>query len=94
MTIQVDAAAVVRALLTDRVRAVYRADDLPDCLAALAELERAAAKARAQVAVRLVLDEGWSFAQLGRVLGISRQAAAKTYGPLVEEQMRRRIRSR
>ncbi|WP_213455297.1 hypothetical protein [Rhizomonospora bruguierae] len=59
---------------------------------ALAELEAAVRKARERIAVHLVLDSGWKYADLGRALGVTRQAASKTYGPAVEEQMRRNLR--
>lgn len=55
--------------------------------------ERDAADRRRTLAVGLVLDEGWSYARLGRTLGITRQAAAKTYGPLVTVEMRNRSRA-
>jgi hypothetical protein len=42
--------------------------------------------------VGLVLDDGWIYAQAGRALGVTRQAAVKTYGPAVAEQLRRNIR--
>ena len=47
MTTEVDTTTVVRGLLTDRVRAVYRAGDTASSLTALAELEKKGVSARA-----------------------------------------------
>jgi hypothetical protein len=66
--------------------------DLADALDALAELERTITVARQRLAVAAVLDQGWSYARLGRALRITRQAAAKTYGPIVEQQLHRNAR--
>lgn len=62
-------------------------------LAQLVESERALADRRRRLVVELVLDHGWKYAHIGRALGITRQAAAKTYGPLVVDEMRRRARA-
>jgi hypothetical protein len=59
--------------------------------ARLIAVEREATERRLAAAVSLVLDEGWSYARLGRALGISRQAAAKTYGQHVEAELRKRV---
>lgn len=63
-------------------------------LAVLARVEATARKVRTRLVVGLVLDDGWTYAQVGRALGVTRQAAVKTYGPAVAEQMRRTIRRR
>ncbi|WP_432990625.1 hypothetical protein [Dactylosporangium sp. CA-233914] len=42
----------------------------------------------------LVLNDGWSFAELGRALGVTRQAASKAYAAPVEQRMRHNIRRR
>jgi hypothetical protein len=91
---RIDPLAVARALVADRAAQVAGADEPAAALPVLAELERAAAKARMRLAVHLVLDEGWSYARLGRALGTSRQAATKVYGPAVRHTQRTRLRRR
>lgn len=62
-----------------------------DALAALAALEAACREAREWLAVDLVLIDGWSFADLGRALNVTRQAAAKAYADPVNTRMRRTV---
>ncbi|MFI6820542.1 DUF6884 domain-containing protein [Micromonospora sp. NPDC050187] len=63
-------------------------------LAALADLEAACREAREWLAVDLVLIDGWSYADVGRALGISRQAASKAYADPVNARMRRTVMGR
>ncbi|GAA0469409.1 hypothetical protein Aca07nite_27920 [Actinoplanes capillaceus] len=62
-----------------------------EALAAVARLEVAAREAREWLAVDLVLDEGWSYADVARPLGITRQAASKAYADAVNARMRRMV---
>lgn len=63
-------------------------------LAALAELETACRQAREWLAVDLVLIDGWSYADIGRALSITRQAASKAYADAVNIRIRRTIKGR
>lgn len=83
----------VRQVVGAKVDDLAAADTPGAAFAALLDLERTAAKAREVLAVHLVLDDGWSYAQVGRALGITRQAALKAYGPAVAERMRRNLRA-
>ncbi|SCL21140.1 hypothetical protein [Micromonospora aurantiaca (nom. illeg.)] len=83
---------MVRAYVAAKAEEVTVASTPGEAFAALAELEAAIGKARERLAVRLVLDDGWSYAEVGRAARVTRQAASKTYGPAVREQMRRTIR--
>lgn len=95
-----DAAARRSATDLDQLRSVLQAYTDPaaaaatptDMLDALAELEAGVRKIRTKLVCRLVLDDGWSYAQVARSLGISRQGAAKVYGPEVADEQRRRAR--
>lgn len=60
-------------------------------LVALAAVDAAVREARHTLVAELVLD-GWTYGDVGRVLGTSRQAAAKTYGPAVARELRERVR--
>ena len=90
----VDVLEVMQSYVGDRAQGVQEATTPADALRALAELEAACRKARERVAVRLVLDDGASYAELGTVLGMTRQGARKVYGPVVEAEMRSRARAR
>lgn len=65
-----------------------------EALAAIARMEAAAREAREWLAVDLVLREGWSYADVARPLGITRQAASKAYAEAVNTRMRRTVRGR
>jgi hypothetical protein len=84
---------VMRAMIEMHSAPVTEASTPSAALAALGELEASCRKARERVAVHAVLDLGWTYAQLGRALRITRQAAVKTYGPVVEATLRRRLRA-
>lgn len=92
VTTRVDPLAAARGYLAAHIDQADQADTAAAMLTAATELEHAAHKVRERMAVHLVLEQGWSYAALGRHLGISRQAAQKTYGPLVNEQAHRNIR--
>lgn len=83
---------MARGLVAERAEQLADVDDPAAALAALAEVERAAVKARESLAAHLVLDQGWSYAQLGRALRVTRQAAAKVYGPAVQRTLTARMR--
>lgn len=83
-----------RALLAAKLDDLDAAASPADALAALDALDRAAAKVRERIVVGLVLDDGWTYAQVGRALGSTRQAARQRYGPAVAEQLRRDVRGR
>ncbi|MFI9644560.1 DUF6884 domain-containing protein [Micromonospora sp. NPDC051925] len=80
--------------LTAAVAAVEAAAAPSAALAALANLEAAVREAREWLGVDLVLIDGWSYADLGRALGISRQAASKAYADPVNTRMRRTVMGR
>ena len=65
-----------------------------EALAALAALEAACREAREWLAVDLVLIDGWSYADVGRAMGTTRQAASKAYADPVNTRMRRTITGR
>ncbi|MEU8657446.1 DUF6884 domain-containing protein, partial [Actinoplanes philippinensis] len=65
-----------------------------EALAAVARMEVAVREAREWLAVDLVLDEGWSYADVARPLGITRQAASKAYAGAVHARMRRKVLGR
>lgn len=83
---------MLRAYVAAKAEAVTAASTPSEAFAALDELEAATRKARTRLAVRLVLDDGWSYAEVGRAARVTRQAASKTFGPAVREQMHRTIR--
>ncbi|MDG6108326.1 hypothetical protein Daura_46485 [Dactylosporangium aurantiacum] len=80
--------------LADLAAQVPTAQTPSAALAALAALEDACREAREWLVVDLVLNDGWSFAELGRALGVTRQAASKAYAAPVEQRMRHNLRSR
>lgn len=90
--LRVDPLTVARGLVAERAEQLAGAGDPAAALTALVEVERAAAKARERFAVHLVLDEGWSYARLGRALGVTRQAAVKVYGRAVQQTLTARMR--
>ena len=94
MTTTVDTLAGARAYVAAYAEQVEAAHTHEDALVALGQLERAAHKAYDRLAVDLVLTHGWSYAQLGRAAGMTRQAALKRFGPAVDDQLRRNIRGR
>lgn len=57
-------------------------------------LEVACRQAREWIAVDLVLIDGWSYADLGRTLGTTRQAASKAYANPVHTRIRHTTRGR
>ncbi len=61
-------------------------------LAALAALENACREAREWLAVDLVVNDGWSYAALGRALDVTRQAASKAYADAANARMHLTIR--
>jgi hypothetical protein len=63
-------------------------------LRALADAERQLGDARTHLAVVLLLDTDATNADVGRALGVSRQAVAKRYSDLVWRELRRRLRER
>ncbi|MFI9528016.1 DUF6884 domain-containing protein [Micromonospora rosaria] len=65
-----------------------------EVLTALAALEAACREARDWLAVDLVLIDGWSYADVGRAVGTSRQAAAKAYAEPVNARMRATVKGR
>jgi hypothetical protein len=65
-----------------------------EALAAIARMEAAVREAREWLAVDLVLGEGWSYADVARPLGITRQAASKAYADAVNTRMRRMVLGR
>lgn len=76
-------------------RYVHRATttrDPTDALELAADLAREAAELRDRLAVELVLDHGQSYAEVGRRLGVSRQAAHDAYASEARAEMHRRIR--
>lgn len=58
----------------------------------VARVERHLGQLRQRLAVALVLDHGASYAEVGRRLGVSRQAAHDAYASEVRAEMHRRIR--
>lgn len=86
--------AAVRAYLHPRITAATSATSPAEALRALTALEAACRKARERVAVHVVLDDGWTYAQLGRAYGVTRQAALKQYASAVAEQLRRHVHGR
>ncbi|MEV7229702.1 DUF6884 domain-containing protein [Polymorphospora sp. NPDC051019] len=80
--------------VTDIAARVATARTPSEALTALTELEAACRQAREWIAVDLVLVGGWSYADIGRVLGVSRQAACKAYADPVNQRMRRTVRGR
>lgn len=60
-------------------------------LRVVVDAERQLADARRALVVTLVADRGWTYGQVGRALGISRQGAVKQYGPIVDAELRQRI---
>ena len=54
-----------------------------ELLHAITELEMALTIAREQTVARAVVMDGWSWPRIGAALGITRQGAAKRYGPVV-----------
>lgn len=93
MTTRVDTLAGARAYVAAYAEPVADAQTHEDALAALAQLETAARKAYERVAVDLVLTHGWTYAQLARAAGVTRQAALKRFGPAVQAQMHRNLRA-
>ncbi|MEU8406908.1 DUF6884 domain-containing protein [Micromonospora sp. NPDC048842] len=65
-----------------------------DALAVLATLEAACREAREWIAVDAVLIDGWSYADVGRAMGTTRQAASKAYADAVNARMRRTVMGR
>ncbi|WP_433346010.1 DUF6884 domain-containing protein [Micromonospora sp. CA-111912] len=65
-----------------------------EALAAIARMEVAAREAREWLSVDLVLNEGWSYADVARPLGITRQAASKAYAGPVNTRMHRTLLGR
>jgi len=86
-----DAARSYVAGYADELAATGTADA---ALAALADLERAVSKARERIVVDLVLTHGWTYGQVGRALGITRQGALKRYADEVQATMHRNLRGR
>lgn len=78
-------------LLGRYVHAAHTATDPAAELELTARLARAAAELRDALAVELVID-GASYAEVGRRLGITRQAAHDAYASEVRAEMHRRIR--
>jgi DNA-directed RNA polymerase specialized sigma24 family protein len=89
MTTTVDTLTGARAYVAAYAEPVEDAQTHEEALAALARLESAARKAYERVAVDLVVTHGWSYAQLARSAGVTRQAAVKRFGPAVSEKRRR-----
>ena len=88
-----DPVDTARAYLRGQLDALDDARTPAAMLAALADVERAVRKAREVVAVDQVLTHGWSYAELGRALGITRQGALKTFGAAVQTASHRRLRA-
>jgi len=84
--------ATAKRRVSDAAAALAAAQTPTEVMQALAGLEATAQAMRGDIAVRVVLNDGWSYAQLGRSLGVTRQAASKLYGPRVDAQMRRELR--
>lgn len=80
--------------VSDHAAALAAARTPSAALAALAALEVACRQAREWIAVDLVLIDGWSYADIGRTLGTTRQAASKAYAEAVNSRMRRTITGR
>ncbi|MEV7228330.1 DUF6884 domain-containing protein [Polymorphospora sp. NPDC051019] len=80
--------------LAEQAAAVTTARTPSDVLAALAGLEAACREAREWLAVDLVLVNGWSYADVGRALGITRQAASKAYADPVNTRLHRTVTGR
>lgn len=93
MTTRVDTLGTARAYVAAYTEPVEAAQTHEQALAALAQLETAARKAYDRVAVDLVLTHGWTYAQLARAAGVTRQAALKRHGPAVQAQMHRNLRA-
>lgn len=87
-----DPVAAARSLVSTHLDQLIEVTDPAAALRLLTDVGQAAERARAYLAVRLILDDGWTYAQLGRALGTTRQAATKTHGPAVAAELRRRIR--
>ncbi|MFY1657689.1 DUF6884 domain-containing protein [Micromonospora sp. WMMD1274] len=81
-------------LVAGHAAAVAAARTPSDALGALSALEAACREAREWIAVDLVLIDGWSYADVGRTLGTTRQAASKAYAEAVNLRMRRTITGR
>ncbi|MFF4879728.1 DUF6884 domain-containing protein [Micromonospora sp. NPDC000668] len=80
--------------VADHAAALATARTPSDVLAALAATEVACREAREWVAVDLVLNDGWSYAEVGRAMGTTRQAASKAYADPVNARMRRSVMGR
>lgn len=80
--------------LADVVYRVTTAHTPTAALAALNELESACRQAREWLAVDLIHLDGWSYADVARALGITRQAARKAYADPVNARLRRTVRGR
>ncbi|RAO54413.1 DUF6884 domain-containing protein [Micromonospora saelicesensis] len=80
--------------VADHAAALAAARTPSAILAALAAIEAACREAREWVAVDLVLNDGWSYAEVGRATGTTRQAASKAYADPVNARMRRSVMGR
>ncbi|MEU1251578.1 DUF6884 domain-containing protein [Micromonospora arida] len=78
----------------DHAAALAAARTPSDVLSALAAMEAACREAREWIAVDLVLNDGWSYAEVGRATGTTRQAASKAYADPVNARMRRSVMGR
>ncbi len=84
-----DPVTVGRALLAAKLDDLDTADSPARALAALDAIDRAAAKVRERIVVGLVVTDGWTYAEVGRALGMTRQAARQRYGAAAAAQRRR-----
>lgn len=62
-------------------------DNLVEMLDRIAIAEREIAQARRHAVAALRIERGWSFTRIGDALGISKQAAAKTYGEFCDRAL-------
>ncbi|WP_410822140.1 DUF6884 domain-containing protein [Micromonospora sp. 050-3] len=80
--------------VAEHAAALATAQTPSDALAALTALEAACREAREWIAVDSVLIDGWSYADVGRAMGTTRQAASKAYADAVNTRMRRTVMGR
>ncbi|WP_432901968.1 DUF6884 domain-containing protein [Micromonospora matsumotoense] len=80
--------------VAEHAAAVAAARTPSEALAAVTALEAACREAREWLAVDLVLIDGWTFADVGRAVGTTRQAASKAYADPVNARMRRTVTGR
>jgi hypothetical protein len=91
---RIEPTTVAQQLLAAHVEDLAAAGDDPAAaLAQLARIEAATRKARERIVVDAVMRHGWSYAQVGRALSMTRQAALKGYSTAVRDHQRRSIRA-